>query len=105
MMVTGGRDGSINVWSCHRGRHLQAIEKAHSTNPHSSKGESLPRHGCVKVVCASHACPFIFALKNMLGGSCCLYLFGSYSHVATQQQLDRFQKQAGASSATLVITL
>lgn len=39
MMVTGGRDGSINVWSCHRGRHLQAIDKAHPTNPHSSKGE------------------------------------------------------------------
>ena len=49
MMVTGGRDGSINVWSCHRGRHLQAIEKAHPTIPHSSKGETLPRHACVKV--------------------------------------------------------
>lgn len=40
MMVTGGRDGSINVWSCHRGRHLQAIEKAHATSPHSSKGQT-----------------------------------------------------------------
>ena len=40
MMVTGGRDGSINVWSCHRGRHLQVIEKAHPTNSHSSKGEA-----------------------------------------------------------------
>ena len=38
MLVTGGRDGSINVWSCHRGRHLQAIEKAHLSNAHASKG-------------------------------------------------------------------
>lgn len=39
MLVTGGRDGSINVWSCHRGRHLQAIEKAHLINTHPSKGD------------------------------------------------------------------
>ena len=50
MMVTGGRDGNINVWSCHRGRHLQAIEKAHPTNFHS-KGDPLTKHACVKVSC------------------------------------------------------
>ena len=44
MLVTGGRDGSINVWSCHRGRHLQAIEKAHPTNTHSSKGDPAQAH-------------------------------------------------------------
>ncbi|KAL0019249.1 hypothetical protein WJX77_001067 [Trebouxia sp. C0004] len=41
MLVTGGRDGSINVWSCHRGRHLQTIHKAHLTNAHSSKGRNF----------------------------------------------------------------
>ncbi len=41
MLVTGGRDGSINVWSCHRGRHLQTIDKAHLTNAHSSKGRPV----------------------------------------------------------------
>jgi len=41
MLVTGGRDGTINVWSCHRGRHLQTIHKAHLTNAHSSKGAPM----------------------------------------------------------------
>ena len=41
MLVTGGRDGTINVWSCHRGRHLQTIHKAHLTNVHSSKGRPI----------------------------------------------------------------
>ncbi|KAL0048506.1 hypothetical protein WJX82_004799 [Trebouxia sp. C0006] len=41
MLVTGGRDGTINVWSCHRGRHLQTIHKAHLTNAHSSKGRNF----------------------------------------------------------------
>ena len=44
MLVTGGRDGTINVWSCHRGRHLQTIHKAHLTNVHSSRGMTRVEH-------------------------------------------------------------